>query len=46
MHNKRMLTEEAYQKVKDMIFDQELAPGQKLTYGELSKRFNMSPTGH
>lgn len=44
MHNKRMLTEEAYQKVKGMIFDQKLAPGQKLTYGELSKRFNMSPT--
>ena len=44
MHNKRMLTEEAYQKVKSMIFDQELTPGQKLTYGELSKTFNMSPT--
>lgn len=44
MHNKTMLTEEAYQKVKGMIFDQQLAPGQKLTYGELSKRFNMSPT--
>ncbi len=44
MNSKRMLTEEAYQKVKGMIFDQKLAPGQKLTYGELSKTFNMSPT--
>ena len=39
-----MLTEEAYQKVKDMIFHQELEPGQKLTYSDLGKRFNMSPT--
>lgn len=39
-----MLIEEAYQKVKGMIFDQKLAPGQKLTYGDLSKTFNMSPT--
>ena len=44
MHNKRMLTEEAYRKVKAMIFDQKLAPGQKLTYGKLSKTFKMSPT--
>jgi DNA-binding GntR family transcriptional regulator len=39
-----MLTEKAYQNVKRMIFEQKLAPGQKLTYGELSKTFNMSPT--
>jgi DNA-binding GntR family transcriptional regulator len=39
-----MLIEKAYQKVKGMIFDQKLAPGQKLTYGELSKTLNMSPT--
>jgi len=44
VNNKRMLTEEAYQKVKGMIFDQKLAPGQKLTYSDLSKTFNMSPT--
>lgn len=44
MNNKRMLTEKAYQNVKNMIFEQKLAPGQKLTYGELSKTFNMSPT--
>lgn len=39
-----MLTEEAFQKVKDMIFDQKLAPGQKLIYSDLSKTFKMSPT--
>jgi DNA-binding GntR family transcriptional regulator len=44
MQNKKMLTEEAYRKVKAMIFDQKLAPGQKLTYGKLSKTFKMSPT--
>lgn len=44
MQNKRMLTEEAYRKVKAMIFEQKLAPGQKLTYGKLSKTFKMSPT--
>ncbi|MEE8344368.1 MAG: GntR family transcriptional regulator [Woeseiaceae bacterium] len=44
VNNKRMLTEEAYQKVKEMIFDQELAPGQKLIYNDLSNTFKMSPT--
>jgi DNA-binding GntR family transcriptional regulator len=44
MDNKRMLTEEAYRKVKEMIFQQQLAAGQKLIYGDLSRRFNMSPT--
>lgn len=44
MRNKRMLTEEAYRKVKAMIFEQKLAPGQKLTYGKLSKALEMSPT--
>lgn len=41
---KRMLIAEARQKIKDMIFDQKLAPGQKLTYGDLSRAFDMSPT--
>ena len=41
---KRLLIEEAHQKIKDMIFDQKLAPGQKLTYSDLSRTFNMSPT--
>lgn len=44
MENKKMLIEEAYQRIKDMIFRQKLAPGQKLTYGDLSKTFDMSPT--
>jgi DNA-binding GntR family transcriptional regulator len=39
-----MLIEEAHQKIKSMIFDQKLAPGQKLTYSDLSSAFNMSPT--
>jgi DNA-binding GntR family transcriptional regulator len=41
---KRMLIDEAHQKIKDMIFDQKLAPGQKLTYNDLSRAFDMSPT--
>jgi DNA-binding GntR family transcriptional regulator len=41
---KRMLIEQAHQKIKNMIFNQKLAPGQKLTYSELSRTFNMSPT--
>ncbi len=44
MRNKRMLTEEAYRKVKAMIFEQKLAPGQKLIYGKLSEALDMSPT--
>ncbi|MDH4109931.1 MAG: GntR family transcriptional regulator [Gammaproteobacteria bacterium] len=44
MENKRVLTDEAYQKIKELILDQKLAPGQKLTYGDLSKRLDMSPT--
>lgn len=39
-----MLIEEAYRKIKDMIFSQELAPGQKLTYGDLGRTLDMSPT--
>lgn len=39
-----MLTEKAYQKIKGLILHQELAPGQKLTYGDLSRRLDMSPT--
>jgi DNA-binding GntR family transcriptional regulator len=41
---KTMLIEQAHRKIKNMIFDQRLAPGQKLTYSELSRTFNMSPT--
>jgi DNA-binding GntR family transcriptional regulator len=39
-----MLIEKAHQKIKGMIFDHKLAPGQKLTYGDLSRTFDMSPT--
>jgi len=44
MEHKRMLIEEACQKIKDMIFEQKLAPGQKLIYNDLSHAFDMSPT--
>ena len=44
MQHKRMLIDEAHQKIKNMIFEQRLAPGQKLTYSDLSSAFNMSPT--
>jgi DNA-binding GntR family transcriptional regulator len=39
-----MLIDEAHHKIKNMIFEQRLAPGQKLTYSDLSSAFNMSPT--
>lgn len=44
MDHKRMMTEEAYSKVKDMIFAQKLTPGQKLVCGDLGRMFDMSPT--
>jgi len=44
VENKRVLTDEAYQRIKELILDQKLAPGQKLTYGDLSRRLDMSPT--
>jgi len=44
MDNKRTLIEEAYQQIKDMIFHQQLVPGQKLVYSELSKSCHMSQT--
>lgn len=44
MEHKRMLIEDAHQRIKDMILGQKLAPGQKLTYSDLSRTFNMSPT--
>jgi DNA-binding GntR family transcriptional regulator len=39
-----MLIDEAYREIKEMIFGQALAPGQKLNYGGLSRRMHMSPT--
>lgn len=44
MLQKTMLMEEAYQKIKNMILNQQLAPGRKLTYNELASSFHMSPT--
>lgn len=44
MESKRTLIEEAYQLIKDMIFEQKLVPGQKLIYSDLSHAINMSPT--
>ena len=38
------LIEEAYNKIKQMIFQQRLIPGQRLVYRDLSKILNMSRT--
>ena len=38
------MTESAYFKMKNMIFQQYIVPGQKLTYRELAKLLNMSST--
>ncbi len=38
------LMEAAYQKLKDMLFEQEIVPGQKLIYRELIDLLNMSST--
>ena len=40
----KTLIEEAYQKIKQMIFNQKVIPGQKLVYSDLCKLFNMSRT--
>lgn len=44
MDAKRTLIEEAHQKIKEMIFDHQLIPGQKLNYSQLSRACNMSTT--
>jgi len=38
------LIQEAYRKIKQMIFEQKLAPGQKLVYEDLGKLLHMSRT--
>jgi len=38
------LMEKAYWQIKNMIFQQKIAPGQKLIYRDLSKRLDMSKT--
>lgn len=37
-------TEEAFRKIKQLILNQELIPGQKLIYDDLAKKLNMSRT--
>lgn len=44
MDTKRTLIEEAHQTIKDMIFEHQLIPGQKLNYSQLSRACNMSTT--
>ena len=40
----KSLIEDAYLRIKQMIFDQKLVPGQKLIYQDLSRMLEMSPT--
>lgn len=40
----KTLIEEAYQKIKQMIYQQKVIPGQRLVYNDLCKMFNMSRT--
>jgi DNA-binding GntR family transcriptional regulator len=40
----RTLIEDAYQKIKQMIYRQKVIPGQRLVYNDLCKMFNMSRT--
>ena len=40
----KTLTDEAYHKIKQLILNQELIPGQKLIYDDLAKRLDMSRT--
>ena len=40
----KTLIEYAYQKIKQMIFQQKVIPGQRLVYSDLCKLFNMSRT--
>ena len=38
------MNEKAYQNIKQMIFNKNLGPGQKLVYKDLCKTLKMSPT--
>jgi DNA-binding GntR family transcriptional regulator len=40
----KTLIDEAYRKIKAMLFEQRLVPGQKLVYEDLGKQLNMSRT--
>jgi len=44
MDTKKTLIEDAHQKIKEMIFEHRLIPGQKLNYNQLSKACAMSTT--
>ena len=37
-------SDDAYRRIKQLILNQELVPGQKLIYDDLAKRLNMSRT--
>ena len=41
---KKGLISEAYRKIKRMLYNQELVPGQKIIYEDLARAFNMSTT--
>ena len=41
---KKGLISEAYQKIKEMLYNQELVPGQKIIYEDLAKALHMSTT--
>jgi DNA-binding GntR family transcriptional regulator len=43
-HKSKTLIEDAYRKIKRMLFEQKLAPGQKLVYEDLGKLLSMSRT--
>jgi DNA-binding GntR family transcriptional regulator len=43
-HKNTTLIREAYRQIKRMIFDQKVAPGQRLVYQDLAKILNMSQT--
>jgi DNA-binding GntR family transcriptional regulator len=41
---KKGLISKAYQKIKEMLYNQQLVPGQKIIYEDLARAFNMSTT--
>lgn len=42
--NSRSFIDDAYRRIKQLIFNHELVPGQKLVYDDLAKRLDMSRT--
>jgi len=42
--NSHSFTDEAYRRIKQLIFNQEVVPGQKLVYDDLAKKLEMSRT--